>query len=139
MDLIEDPFADFKIKPNKELYEYICASLPFGLKFNVDGKIKTLSDIYSVNGLGFNNTGSFYGWNSFKMKPYLISITKNNIGGIIEKTNGFRESSACSFSNIESLLQMQGSLLSYFVSHHIDIYGLIEKDLALPAKNGLYP
>ena len=128
----------FILPEHEDFFWYICASLPFGLKFDVDGTVKTLTDIYSVHGLGFDGGGAFYGWDSFVMKPYLVPVAEDNIESVAGSLCSLRESGAYGVSGLKSLLRAQTSSLLRSISDHIDLYGFVERGLALPAGNSLY-
>ena len=118
------------------LLKDLCARLPYFVIVNVNGVVKILTSIYSDRGLGFDNNSAFYGWGNNTMMPYLRPMSsmtdaeRTKIASMAGHFNGLTRAIEICFACFP--------VVDYCYSRHLDIHGLIEKGLALEAKEGMY-
>ena len=113
--------------------------LQYGIKVNVDGSIKTLTDIYSDMGFGFDNNGVFYGHKSFEMKPYLRPLSSMTEAEVTQiEMLGWRRDEYTKEIWGSADLSQALSLIDWLNAHYFDYHHLIEKGLALEAPADMY-
>ena len=131
---------------NKLLLLDLGGRLQYGVKMYVDGtfnhggKVRTLTDIFSDSGLGFDNNGAFYGWNSFVMKPYLrpmSSMKKEELKEFTKFTSLSMHRFICDATNTDHWYNTYEEE-DWLNAHHFDYRRLIEKGLAIEAPEGMY-
>ena len=139
------------------LLKDLCARLPYFLKVNIKGDIETLDSWADDDGNYFNFTtdgpeSNFgEGFTLDDIRPYLrlmSSITEEEFQELhsicphstFNKTNvsgwiiGIDGSKYGRISRIDEI----SKLIDWLNSHHFDCRGLIEKNLALEAPEGMY-
>lgn len=125
------------------LLNEICSRIPYGLKcqfINIDEKeiynvtvtgieYITELDIYMVNGYDENNIK--YSYNVECVKPYL-----RRMGSSKEEQKTLSKY----YDYIRTSFPQEGMRLykSYCNEHHLDNWGLLERNLALKAPEGMY-
>ena len=116
----------------------LCARLPYGVKIkyhykrenNVIDEVREL-DFSDVETLKYNNEYPQDCWCEISWKPYLRPLSsmteeeKKTLNNILEYQYCSDDSCMCESTD-------------WLNSHHFDYRGLIEKGLALPAKENMY-
>ena len=132
------------------LLQDLCARLPYGVKFKItETYTKTLHSIGIENGRLipinlFYKKPEFYLINEFgrlKYKPYLrplSSMTEKEMSelrqwGSLCMTPDYCVEDVGVYGAIHSI-----PVIDWLNAHHFDYRGMIEKGLALPAKEGMY-
>lgn len=136
------------------LLQDLCSRLPYGIKCQVQEDeytyIGTLCriEVDNKNGylLDFVETISGLDCQVYltEVKPYLFPLTEDILDKATEESNKLYRELICIDSiykenNDVKVLQLQAqlksSVIKYFLIHHIDYNGLIEKGLAIDATN----
>lgn len=143
------------------LLKDLCARLPYGVKAKVDGHFNSLqilgiSKLYKSTWAWKKGTYVVSFWNDTKpiesIKPYLRSMSSMTeeereelehlsdeyFGKALDKQ--IQESFTLSNRDESKILEYIASsvIIDWLNAHHFDYRGLIEKGLALEAKEGIY-
>jgi hypothetical protein len=108
------------------LFKEFCTRLPYGVKMKcVKSDSSLLDKVITFDKSWLETIQSQY----HEFKPYLIPLTKIPIK---LKTKLTRQT-----ANIEGIFQQCVAEIDFYIKHHIDFRGLIEKGLALDATEEL--
>lgn len=135
------------MEDRKLLIKALCGYQPYGVIVRVTDRLTRdhkLEAVIEDKGLQFHNT--FYGWNSFWMKPYLrlMSSMTSEEEKEIQKINsqfkkgiedcyvGDADDGFCSVSEMSDIID-------YLNSHFFDYRGLIDKELAIAVDDNINP
>lgn len=119
-DMIDDFKKDLLLKD-------LAARLPYSVKCNVNGKVRTLTGI-DIYGCRFEESDAFYGWNSEDIKPFLrpmSSMTEE------EKKEYELLANHCIVTSIGFIHLEAAPLIDWLNAHHFDYRNLVEKGLAI--------
>lgn len=119
----------------------LCARLPYGVKCNavlkqMDGSLKSV----------FGKFKGYNGWANIgdnlvdikTVKPYLRPMSSMTKDEEKELGNYLSTEVFLSIDGLHSVLRAQRHTSNFLYSRHLDILGLIEKGLALPASKDMY-
>lgn len=121
------------------LIKDLCARLPYGLKISIkdDYLQKMVDDILCAYHIG----GISYNLESRNLKPYLrsmSSMTKEEFDEYMHFTKHSWEGIDKEEDDYYVKVKDRDVYFDWLLEHHFDYRGLIEKGLALEAKEGMY-
>ena len=126
-------------KEDKELLlKDLCARLMYGVKVSFHGKVETLCEahIYPNVQTLVGESGILY--DAELVKPYLRPMSSMTEEEKKELENYLSAEIISSYSGLNETLRAQRHTANFLYSRHLDVLGLIEKELALEAPEGMY-
>lgn len=124
----------------------LCARLPYGVNINLDEECNARLTGIDEDGNLTADIPADFAFNIDDIKPYLRPMGSMTDTERLElsrltddKFKFYLYTSKPEIICYEKYNYLEGlKVLDWLIAHHFDIYGLIEKGLALPAPDGMY-